>query len=74
MIINDRNNGSYKDTLKDKIWFFRVFLCLQTDILLYTLHTISTDVVRQKKKKWAVGSEEWKYGWLSQVDIVYLCI
>ena len=67
---------SYKDTLKDKIWFFQgVFCVLQTDILfIHTLHTISTDVVSQNWQKWAVGSEEWKYGWLSQVDIVYLCI
>ena len=41
---------------------------------IHTLHTISTDVVSQNWQKWAVGSEEWKYGWLSQVDIVYLCI
>lgn len=75
MIINDRNNGSYKDTLKDKIWFFRVFFVF-TDrhTFIHTLHTISTDVVSQNWQKWAVGSEEWKYGWLSQVDIVYLCI
>ena len=39
---------------------------------IHTLHTISTDVVSQNWQKWDVGSEEWKYGWLSQVDIMHM--